>query len=97
MLSVNPLSEPASLDERLEGVWLYDSEDGNHVYLHVGELSKNTMVALFVEHKKNGELDFGKIPFFLTKTNMNNYLNIRIEDTELSKDHQGHIFLVSSD
>ena len=92
MLSVNPLSEPASLDKRLEGLWLYDSED-DKVYLHIGELSTNTLVAFFVEHKQNGELDIGKIPFFLTKTNVNNYLNIKIEDTELSEDHKGHIFM----
>jgi hypothetical protein len=92
MLSVNPLSEPASLDKRLSGLWLYDSED-DKVYLHVGELSKNTMVAFFVEHKQNDQLDIGKIPFFLTKTNVNKYLNIRIEETELSEGHKGHIFM----
>jgi len=95
MVSVNPLSTPAGLDKRLEGVWKYDSKEGEEVYLHIGEKSENTMLALSVEHKRSGTLDTIKIPFFLTKTNTNNYLNVRLEDLakEVSEGNEGFIFL----
>ncbi len=95
MVSVNPLSAPAELDKRLEGVWKYDSRDDEEVYLHIAEKSENTMVALSVEHKKSGNLDIIKIPFFLTRTNTNNYLNVRLEDLEreVSEGNEGFIFI----
>jgi len=95
MVSVNPLSAPAGLDKRLEGVWKYDSKEDEEVYLHIVEKSENTMVALSVEHKRSGHLDTIKVPFFLTKTNTNNYLNVRLEDLEkeVSKRNEGFIFI----
>jgi hypothetical protein len=94
-VSVNPLSDPSELDKRLEGVWKYDSKEDEHVYLHIGEKSENTMEALSVEHKENGNLDVIKIPFFITKTTANNYLNVRLEDleNEISEEHKGYLFL----
>ena len=94
-VSVNPLSTPAGIDKRLEGVWKYDSKEGDEVYLHIGEKSENTMVALSVEHKRNGKLDIIKIPFFLTRTGANNYLNVKLEDLakEVSEGNKGFIFL----
>ena len=95
MVSVNPLSTPAGIDKRLEGVWKYDSKEGDEVYLHIGEKSENTMEAWSVEHKKNGKLDIINIPFFLTKTSANNYLNVKLEDLaeEVSEGNKGFIFL----
>jgi hypothetical protein len=94
MVSVNPLSTPAGLDKRLEGVWKIDSKEGDEVYLHIGEKSENAMVALSVEHKRNGKLEIIKIPFFLTKTSTNNYLNVRLEELakEISEGNKGFIF-----
>jgi hypothetical protein len=93
-VSVNPLSPPAGIDERLQGAWKYDSEK-NVVYLHIGKTSENTMVVLSVEHTGYGDLDIIKIPFFLTKTGMNSYLNIKIEDVEkdISEDCKGYVFI----
>ena len=95
MVSVNPLSTPAGLDKRLEGVWKFDSKEGDEVYLHIGEQSENTMSALSVEHKSNGKLDIIKIPFFLTRTSENNYLNVKLEDLakEVSEGNKGFILL----
>lgn len=95
MVSVNPLSPPAGLDKRLEGVWKYDSKEGEEVYLHIGEKSENTMVALSVEHKKNDKLDIIQIPFSLTKTITNNYLNVKLGDLseEVSGGNKGYLFL----
>ncbi len=95
MVSVNPLSNPSELDKRLEGLWKYDSKEDDQVYLHIGEKSDNTMEALSVEHKKNGNLDIIKIPFFLTKTAENNYLNVKIEDleNEITEKSKGYVFL----
>jgi hypothetical protein len=89
MVSVNPLVDPenAEYDKRIEGTWKLISEQDEYVYLHIGRLSESKMVALSVEHKKNGELDTAKFPFFLTRSSKNNYMNIRIEDIsdEISK------------
>ena len=94
-VSVNPLSPPAELDNRLEGAWRYDPEVGDKVYLHFGKAADNKMVVYTVEHKKNGEVQIVKIPFFLTNTGMNNYLNIRIEDVEKDtpEDCKGYVFV----
>jgi hypothetical protein len=74
MVSVNPLddSENAEYDKRIEGTWKLISEQDEYVYLHIGRISGNKMVALSVEHKKNGELDTVKFPFFLTRSSKNN-------------------------
>ncbi len=95
MVSVNPLSPPTISDKRLEGIWKYVSKEGEEAYLHIGKESGNTMVALSVEHKKNRTLDTIKILFFVTKTNTNNYLNVRLEDLakKVSKGKKGFIFL----
>jgi hypothetical protein len=94
-VSVNPLSSPAELDERLEGAWKYDPDEGEEVYLHIGKASESTMAALIVEHKEEGEFEITKIPFFLTSTGMSNYMNIRIEDLEkdISDDCKGYVFV----
>ena len=94
-VSVNPLSSPAELDNRLEGAWKYDPSEGEEVYLHIGKGAGSTMVALIVEHKRDGGLDVNQIPFFLTNTGRNNYLNIRIEDLEedISEDCKGYVFV----
>lgn len=95
MVSINPLSPPAGLDKRLEGVWKLDSKEGYEVYLHIGEKSENIMLALSVEHKEDGKLDIINIPFFLSKTNKNNYLNLRLEHLvkEVAEENKGFIFL----
>jgi hypothetical protein len=94
-ISVNPLSSPAGIDERLEGAWKYKSEKDAEVYLHIGKKSDTTMLALSVELKNDGELDIIHIPFFLTKTGMNNYLNIKLEDLkeEVSEGYKGYVFI----
>ena len=94
-VSVNPLSPPAGFDERLEGAWKYDPEEGEKVYLHIGKASDSTMTVHLVEHKKDGELNIVDFSFFLTKTGMNNYLNIKIEDIEkdISEDCKGYVFV----
>ena len=94
-VSVNPLSIPSGLDKRLEGLWKSDFKEDNSVYLHIGEKSENTMEVLSVEHKNNGSLDVIKIPFFITKTNKNYYLNVNLEDmgNEISGRYKGYLFL----
>jgi hypothetical protein len=94
MVSVNPLSEPPGLDKRLEGLWKLDSKE-DEVYLHIGEKSENTMEVLNVGHKENGTLDIIRIPFFITKTTANNYLNVKLEDleNEVSEGHTGYLFI----
>ncbi len=94
MVSVNPLSAPDGIDERLFGIWRPVSEEDEQVYLHVGRESDTTMVALSVEHKRNGVLDTDKLPFFLTRTDKNNYWNVRLEDVDdgLAKGYEGFIF-----
>ena len=97
MVSVNPLSDPnqAVCDERIEGIWKSISEKNEKVYLHIGRSSKNKMIAIMVEHKKNGELESKKIPFFCTRTSKNNYLNLKVEDIfeKYSEKEEEYIFL----
>jgi len=95
MVSVNPLSEPGGIDERLFGVWRPVTPEGERVYLHVGKESDTTLVALSVEHMDSGRLDTARMPFFLTRTNTNDYWNIRYEDLEdnLAKGYAGFFFM----
>ncbi len=53
------------------------------------------MEALSVEHKSNGSLEKMTIPFFITKTKNNHYLNIKLEDLgkEISQEKEGFLFL----
>ena len=94
-ISVNPLSDPAGIDERLQGAWKYESEKDAGVYLHIGKTSDKKMLALSVEHKIDGELDIIHVPFFLTKTGVNNYLNVKLEDLteEVSGGYKGYVFI----
>ena len=95
MVSVNPLSTPDGIDERLFGAWKPESKEGEQVYLHIGRKSDKIMVALSVEHRGNGMLDEAKMPFFLTRTGKNNYWNVRFEDLDdgLLKGYAGFFFL----
>jgi len=95
MVSVNPLSEPGGIDERLFGVWRPMSEGGERVYLHVGRESDTIMVALSIEHMDNGRLDTARMPFFLTRTPKNDYWNIRYEDLDdnMAKGYAGFFFM----
>jgi hypothetical protein len=80
MVSQNPLSDPAAPDRRLEGLWKSGSGQGEEVYLHIGKQSEDSMVALSVEHKEDGTLDTMEIPFFLTRADAGDYMNLRLED-----------------
>ena len=95
MVSVNPLSEPNDIDGRLFGVWRPVTQGGEQVFLHVGKESDTILVALSVEHLDNGRLDTARMPFFLTRTEKNDYWNIRYEDLEdnLAKGYAGFFFL----
>jgi|GEM_PF-894884 len=95
MVSVNPLSEPDGIDERLLGVWRPDTPEGERVFLHVGKESDTILVALSVEHMDSGRLDTARMPFFLTRTNKNDYWNIRYEDLDdnLAKGYAGFFFM----
>jgi len=95
MVSINPLSEPDGIDERLFGVWRPVTPEGERVYLHVGKESDTILVALSVEHMDSGRLDTARMPFFLTRTNTNDYWNIRYEDLEdnLAKGYAGFFFM----
>jgi len=95
MVSINPLSEPDGIDERLFGVWRPVTPEGEQVYLHVGKESDTILVALSVEHMDSGRLDTARMPFFLTRTNKNDYWNIRYEDLEdnLAKGYAGFFFM----
>ena len=93
-ISVNPLSQPSSVDKRLEGLWKLVS-DTDMAYLHIGKTSETTMIALSVDHKENGALEISKIPFFPTQTKGNNYLNVKFEDLEddAAKEYKGYLFV----
>jgi hypothetical protein len=95
MVSVNPLSEPDGIDERLFGVWRPVTKSGEKVYLHIGKASDATMLALSVEHLDNGRLDTARMPFFLTRTGKNDYWNMRYEDLDdsLAKGYVGFFFM----
>ncbi len=95
MVSVNPLSEPAGLDEKLYGTWKPILKENDKAFLHIGKLTDNLMVALSVEHKVDGTLDTSRMPFFLTKTNSNNYWNVKLEDLdkEMARGNEGFFFL----
>jgi hypothetical protein len=84
-VSVNPLSPPSEPDKKLEGLWKLESKENDIVYLHIGKKTENTMIALSVEHKDDGSLDIVEVPFFITRTGMNNYINVRYEDIEKSE------------
>ena len=94
-VSVNPLSQPSVLDKKLEGTWKYESKEGEEVYLHIGKKTENTMLALSVEHKKDGSLDISEIPFYITMTGVNNYFNVRYKDIDESAEakENGFIFV----
>jgi hypothetical protein len=94
-VSVNPLSPPAEPDKKLEGIWKLDSKDNDIVYLHIGKKSENAMLAFSVEHKKDGGLDIVEIPFFITRTGLNNFINVRYEDIEknANESDKGFIFV----
>ncbi len=95
MVSVNPLSTPDGIDERLFGVWKPESKEGEQVYLHIGRESDTRMVALSIEHKGSGALDIATMPFFLTRTDKHNYWNVRFEDLDegMAKGYEGFFFL----
>jgi hypothetical protein len=95
MVSENPLSDPAAPDRRLEGLWKSGSGQDEEVYLHIGKQSENTMVALSVEHKDDGTLDTMEIPFFLTRADGGDYMNLRLEDLagQDSEEEGGYIFI----
>jgi hypothetical protein len=94
-VSVNPLSPPAEPDKKMEGLWKLESKENDTVYLHIGEKADNTMIALSIEHKVDGSLDIVEIPFFISRTGTNNYLNVRYEDIEkgVSESDKGFIFV----
>lgn len=94
-VSVNPLSSPSEPDKKMEGLWKLESKENDKVYLHIGKKTENTMIALNVEHKENGDLDIVEIPFFISRTGANNYLNFRYEDIEkgVSESDKGYIFV----
>lgn len=94
-ISVNPLSPPAEPDKKMEGLWKLESKENDKVYLHIGKKNENYMIALSVEHKEDGSLDIVEIPFFISRTGTNNYLNIRYEDIEkgVSETDKGFIFV----
>lgn len=93
--SINPLSPPAEPDKRMKGLWKLESKENDEVYLHIGKKTENTMVAISVEHKNDGNLDIFEIPFFITRTGSNNYLNVIYEDIEKgsSESDKGFIFV----
>lgn len=95
MVSINPLSEPNDIDARLFGVWRPVTQEGEKVFLHVGKESDTILVALSVEHMDNGRLDTARMPFFLTRTEKNDYWNIRYEDLQdnLAKGYAGFFFM----
>lgn len=95
MVSVNPLSEPDGIDERLFGVWKPESKEGAQAYLHIGRKSDTIMVALSIEHMGNGKLHADRMPFSLTRTGKHNYWNVRFEDLDegLAKGYEGFFFL----
>jgi len=95
MLSINPLSEPSFINKKIEGVWKYDSKDGDEVYLHISATSKDNMVALSVEHRRNGEIETFKIPFYLTRINDSLYINVKFDDLpeKISNGRIGFIFI----
>jgi hypothetical protein len=96
MVSENPLSDPAAPDQRLEGLWQSGTGQDEEVYLHIGRQSEdNTMVALSVEHKDDGTLDTMEIPFFLTRTDAGDYMNLRLEDLsgEAPDTNGGYVFI----
>ena len=94
-VSVNPLSPPSMLDKKLEGTWKFESKEGEEVYLHIGKKTENTMLALSVEHKKDGSLDIEEIPFYVTMTGTNNFFNVRYKDVDESAEdnENGFIFI----
>jgi len=95
MVSVNPLSKPHDIDERLFGIWRPVTEEGEQVLVHVGREADTILVALSVEHMDSGRLDTARMPFFVTRTNRNDYWNIRYEDLEdnLAKGYAGFFFM----
>ncbi len=95
MVSVNPLSTPDGIDERLFGIWKPASKEGEQVVLHIGRESDTRMVALSIEHKGNGALDIAKMPFSLTRTEKHNYWNVRFEELDegMAKGYAGYFFL----
>lgn len=94
VVSLNPISGPIEIDKRLLGIWKYESQIDEQVYLHIGKISENRMVALYVEHKINGKLDIGELPFFISKTDTNNFVNIKYSDfaKRKSEEKKGFIF-----
>ena len=94
-VSVNPLSQPSVLDKKLEGIWKFESKEGEDVYLHIGKKTENTMLALSVEHKKDGGLDISEIPFHITMTGTNNYLNLKYKELikEAEEKENGFLFI----
>jgi len=96
LVSVNPLSSPAEPDKRLEGLWRYESKEGDRVFLHVGEKDLNRMEAVSIEHRDDGTLNVIRAPFFITKTAGNEYLNLRLEEVDeegAENKYQGFLFL----
>ena len=93
VVSLNPLSEPADANKQLEGIWKLSSDEDN-VFVHIGRTCKNEMLALSVEHKENGTLDISKIPFFLTISGADNYINIKLQDIndDMTDGYEGYIF-----
>ena len=96
LVSTNPLSsqDDAQFDQRLEGTWVHNSDEGEVGYLHIGKTKGNLTKAISVEIKKNGELDHMVFTLFPTIVANNNFLNIKTEHLfeGLPPERQGYIF-----
>lgn len=65
---------------RLAGAWEIPSDEPDKDFLHFGRLTDHTMVLLMVEHKKNGDIDTLRLPFFITVTDQYHYMNFNTKD-----------------
>ena len=94
MLSVNPISEPSTVETRLEGVWKLHSKDNEKVFLHIAPVSEKRMTVLMVEHKAGKELDIQQVPFHLSKLKSGLYINIDAAELPADefKNKTGYIF-----
>ena len=96
MVSENPLSRPnqATVDSRLVGSWRWVSEKADPVWLHIGKLDANKMVAVIAEFKGDANLETTRFPFFVTASVRHGYLNIRLEDIadEAMPEVKGYVF-----